>query len=277
MNRSPVSDRMDELDIFIQGSHKNDTITYGGGDVDVVVKLDAAYYSEFEGNVPDWQVDLYEQQHTPADYDDRDLRNDICRTLDIAGIEYDDGRKAIEIDGGDRLEFGADIVPCCEYRLYHRYEGSDESKQEYISGIAFKTNKPLNNRVIVNFPKQHYQRGTEKNARANGRYKETVRLFKNARGAAVDRGLIRKEVAPSYFIECLLYNVPDILFDQPVVERYPAIVSWLYDNRDRWGSFESQNEILRLFDDEDPDLWTESNAHNYVAALATLWNDWNTL
>ena len=168
-------------------------------------------------------------------------------------------------------------VPCCEYRLYERYEGSDESQQEYTAGIGFKTNKMLNNRVIVNFPKQHYQRGTEKNARANGQYKETVRLFKNARDAVVDRGLIQKEVAPSYFIECLLYNVPDDLFDQSVEERYPAIVDWLLRSRDGWGSFESQNGILPLFDDGDPDLWVQSDAQEFVSALATLWNDWNTL
>lgn len=277
MDRSPVSGRMDELDVFIQGSHKNDTITYGGGDVDVVVKLESAYYSGFEHEVPDWQVDLYEQQHTPADYDDGDLRADICKTLDIAGIGHDDGGKAIEIEDGDRLGFGADIVPCCEHRLYQRYEGREESEQEYTSGIAFQTNELFDNRVIVNFPKQHYQRGTEKNNRANGRYKETIRLLKNARNAAVERGLIRNEVAPSYFIECLLYNVPDDLFDQPVAERYPAIVRWIQDSRDRWGSFESQNEILPLFDSEEPDLWAQSDAREYVAALATLWEDWNTL
>lgn len=102
VNRSPVSDRMDEVDIFIQGSHKNDTITYGGGDVDAVVKLESAYYSGFERDVPDWQVDLYEQQHSPADYTDRDLRDDILRALGIADIRYDDGQKAIQIDD-DRL------------------------------------------------------------------------------------------------------------------------------------------------------------------------------
>lgn len=277
VNRSPVSDRMNDLDIFIQGSHKNDTITYGGGDVDIVVKLKSAYYSAFERDIPDWQVDLYEREHTTADYDDGDLRNDICRALDIAGIGYENGRKAIEIDGSDRLEFGADIVPCCEYRLYKRYEGSDEAQQEYTPGIAFTTNKLLNNRVIVNFPKQHYEWGTEKNAQANGCYKETVRLFKNARDAAVERGLIRKEVAPSYFIECLLYNVPGALFDQPVKKRYPSIVDWLTKSRDQWASFESQNEILPLFDDGNPDLWTQSDAEEFVGALATLWNDWDTL
>lgn len=278
VDRSPVSGRIDELDIFIQGSHKNDTITYGGGDVDLVVKLESAYYTGFERDMPDWQVDLYGEQHTSADYDDSNLRDDTCRALNTAGISYDNGRKAIEIDDDDdRLGFGADIVPCCEFRLYRRYEGTDESEQEYTSGIAFKTNKWWNNRVVVNFPKQHYQRGTEKNSRANGRYKETVRLFKNARDAAVERGLIRKKQAPSYFVECLLSNVPDGLFDQPVAERYPAIVQWLCDSHDRWDSFESQNKILPLFDNQEPDLWTQSDALDFVTALTTLWNDWKTL
>lgn len=277
MDRSPVSNRMSDLDIFIQGSHRNHTITYGGGDVDVVVKLESAHYPEFKQTVSDEERILYDRYHSPADYTDEDLRNDISRALDLADIDHINGRKAIQIEDEDQLGFSADIVPCAEYRYYERYEGLDESKQDYNSGIAFRTNKVVNNRVIENFPKQHHSQGAEKNERANGKYKETIRMFKNARNEAANKGLVEKGAAPSYFIECLLYNVPSDLFDQQVDHRYTAIVAWLIDSHDRWGRFVSQNGILPLFDENDPDLWTTSEADDFVSGLRILWDQWNTL
>jgi len=152
MDRSPVSDRMSELDIFIQGSHRNHTLTYGGGDVDVVVKLESAHYPEFKETVSDEERTLYDRYHSLADYTDEDLRRDISRALDLVGIDHSNGRKAIQIEDEDQLGFSADIVPCAEYRYYERYEGLDESEQDYDSGIAFRTNKTINNRVNRKLP-----------------------------------------------------------------------------------------------------------------------------
>lgn len=267
---------MDDLDIFIQGSHKNNTITYGGGDVDVVVKLESTYYRGLD-RLPAQQAELYREHHDgDVNYDDRDLRNDIIRALRVARVAYENGRKAIQIPKkNNRLAFGADIVPCCEYRWYEQYEGQRDSEQAYTPGIAFKTNDSRS-RLVVNYPKQHYEQGTDKNGQTNGNYKETVRLFKNARDKAVEEELITKEVAPSYFIECLLYSVPDDRFDRPVRQRYPAIMNWLQDNRHQWSGFKSQNDLLPLFGD-DPDLWSRSDAHEFVNGLVILWNDWHTL
>ena len=35
-----------------------------------------------------------------------------------------------------------------------------------------------------------------------------VRILKNLRGKLVDDNLIKKDIAPSYYLESLLYNVP---------------------------------------------------------------------
>ena len=181
---------------YKQGSHRNHTLTYGGGDVDVVVKLESAHYPVFRETVSDEERTLYDRYHSPADYTAEDLRRDISRILDIVDIDGINGRKAIQIDDEDQLGFSAEILPCAEYRYYERYEGLDESEQDYDSCITFKTNEVVRNRVIANFPKEYQFQGTEKNNRANGTFKETVRMFKNARDEAASKGLVKRKQRP---------------------------------------------------------------------------------
>jgi hypothetical protein len=54
---------------------------------------------------------------------------------------------------------------------------------------------------------------TDKHRNARERYKSTVRMFKNARNEMDERGIFDKGDAPSYFIECLLWNVPNSVID----------------------------------------------------------------
>ena len=64
----------------------------------------------------------------------------------------------------------------------------------------------------MSYPQQHHQRGLKKEKATNERFKRTIRMFKAARNQLVSKRALTKEDAPSYFIECLLCNVPDGLF-----------------------------------------------------------------
>ena len=46
-----------------------------------------------------------------------------------------------------------------------------------------------------------------------------------SRGPVFPSGL-KKEDAPSYFIECLLYNVPDSFFTGQLATTYTGIIGW---------------------------------------------------
>jgi hypothetical protein len=64
---------------------------------------------------------------------------------------------------------------------------------------------------------------TKKHQLTDGKLKPMNRIFKNMRTRMWEIGIIGDGVAPSYFIEGLLYNAPEILFDgntlQKTVER----------------------------------------------------------
>jgi hypothetical protein len=130
------------------------------------------------------------------------------------------------------------------------------------------------NRWIVNYPKIHYDNGVTKNSASstNGWYKPTVRLFKNARTYLVNIGDIPADLAPSYFLECLLYNVPDDKFGSDFQSTFCNVINWLLLEAD-FSQFVCQNEELHLFGNT-PEQWSEDKARRFLQAMVKLWEDW---
>ena len=65
---------------------------------------------------------------------------------------------------------------------------------------------------IVNFPKQHSENCTITHQQTKIWFKHTVRCYKNMRNYLVERGLLQEGMAPSYFIEVMLYNASNEMF-----------------------------------------------------------------
>ncbi|MFC2021210.1 nucleotidyltransferase, partial [Chloroflexota bacterium] len=95
----------------------------------------------------------------------------------------------------------------------------------YENGLAFFL--PDEHRWVVSYPQQHYERGLHKEEATNNRYKRVIRMFKAARNYLVQNNEIQDDTAPSYFIECLLFNVPNEMFRQRLPQSYSGIVDFL--------------------------------------------------
>jgi hypothetical protein len=180
-----------------------------------------------------------------------------------------EGNRAIKVDGGNgRLT--ADVVPSIDHLLYTSYGVTLAVPKIHVDGITFWDRA---GNQVVNFPKQHIDNGQAKNGlgRTNGNYKPTVRMFKNARRHLVERGRLGHGTAPSYFVECLLFNVPDDLFvaDRQVAMR--GILQWL--NNVNKGLFLCQNGQVLLFG-LGGTQWSMANADGLIGAMTTMWNDW---
>ncbi len=199
-NESPIKDKIGsgEIEFYLQGSYRNDTNIRGDSDVDIVVEL----ITTMGHNLSETEKRLL--QLPPATYYYNQFREDVStalrryygdRTLDATGSK---SIKVLPAPG----RLGADVVPCIHYKYY-------SGLRPLAQGITFWTNGE--NLQVVNFPKLHYANGCAKNARerTNGRYKATVRMFKNARSYMVDQNLIADRLVPSYFLECAVYNAAD--------------------------------------------------------------------
>lgn len=252
-------------EIFLQGSYRNATNIYGDSDIDVVLALNETTINNSPELSPNDRLLI--PQGVPATYPIELFRRDVVATLRAAfGANHvHEGTRAIHVDAGYGRD--ADVVPSILY--YHYYRLPFIPQLLHHAGIAFLSG----NQWIYNFPKQHIENGRAKNAtaRTNGKFKPTVRMFKNARNSATARGFLNAEDAPSYFIEGLLYNVPDELFTVDPQETFVGIYDHLHPRQAN--TLTSQNGIISLIGTA-PTQWQLAPAQRFMAGLRRLWNEW---
>lgn len=162
----------------------------------------------------------------------------------------------------------ADVLPAIQFRKYrHFYNTQFES---FVDGIRFYDQA---GHAIENYPRAHYDNGVAKNSidRTQGNFKRTVRMFKNARSCATDQGYLVEGIAPSYFVDCLIYNVPDYCFVDDLAETYCNVVNYL--NKAALSGFVCRNEIVSLFGPSS-EQWSENAARQLIGSLIRLWNEW---
>ncbi len=257
-----------ECDIYLQGSYANDTNIYGDSDVDIVVQLSSVERSDLS-LLSDTERQLYNVTHGAAIYTWQNLYDDVFKTL----CEYynqanvDNTGKVLKVNTGK--SFRADVVVAVDYRKYLKFQSL--AVNSYIGGIKFNIING-DKRQVINFPKYHIRNGVDKNSeeRTRGRYKPTVRMFKNIRNKLIDNKQISSKDAPSYFLECLLYNVPDICFGDNCSQTFCDIVNHLH--KANLQSFHCQNGQIELFGDAH-EQWQIPAANLLIQELIKLWNN----
>lgn len=249
---------------FLQGSYGNDTNIYADSDVDIVMRLDSVYYDD-TSELSASDLAAYRTDFSPATYSWREFRNEVTAHLTkIYGSAVTPGKKAIAVAGnGSRRD--ADVLPAAEFRRYFAYSAS--WSQRYAEGICFWL--PDGTRII-NYPKLHSANCTSKHQRTGSRFKPTVRIVKNWRNAMIAQQRIRDDLAPSYFIEGMLYNVPDIQFGTNWSTTIVNVVNWLI-SCDR-SKLVCANEQYFLLHPSDPVTWRAEKFEAFLNAMIDSWN-----
>lgn len=258
---APYHDR--SYSIFLQGSYGNDTNIYADSDVDVVIATDSVYYSDKSALSPA-QLATWEANFSRASYQYADFRKDVIAQLyKRFGADVTPGKKAILVKGnGARRD--ADVLPAAEHR---RYTGAGDS---YHAGIVFWTSDGIE---IVNFPKQHSANCTRKHQNTNGWFKPSVRILKNMRNRMIADRLISDDLAPSYFLEGMLYNVPNSNFGGTYVGTISNALNFLL-NCER-SSLVCANEMYKLLHPTSPVTWRAEKMDNYLQKTIAYWNSWS--
>jgi len=249
-------------DKYLQGSYKNDTNIYGDMDVDLVVSLTSTFYNNL---TPDQKKQL---GLTTASYQFSDFKKDILSAL----FDYYDDRKVKEKSKAIQVvkptsTLNCDVVVCAEYRFY------TNDLSSYFEGITLWTTDGIQ---IVNYPTHHYKNGVSKHQNTNSWYKPAIRIFKNIRNNLVDSKAITKKDAPSYFIECLLYNVPNNLFGTNYNSTTYNILDYLGKSRNNGllEEFRCQHDLYDLFGTGNTQ-WNLTDAKKFINEAIGFWNDWS--
>ncbi len=237
-----------KYEVFLQGSYKNDTNLGGDSDVDVVVrlslKLKPAVAALTGGQLQKDGSHRYVHQQWKS------FRDEALKAMRARfGKTAKSGRKTLKVPKGG-IPADADLVVTVSHR----------------EGIGFYLSDER--RWVVSFPQQHHSRGLKKERATNMRFKRTIRMFKAARNRLVEKKVITKDDAPSYFIECLLYNVPHGLFAPKLEQTYVGILGWLETAKLK--EFQCQNGQAPLFG-PGREQWSARKAREFVGAMWGLW------
>jgi hypothetical protein len=206
---------------------------------------------------------------TPAEYTLKSFRADVIAWLDkqYEGDLDTSGKKALRVKAnGNRRS--SDILLVARHKKYSRYYG--EQDHECVEGVLFITTDGTN---IVSYPKQHSENMTRKHQATSEWLKPTVRIFKNMRNRLIRDGKIKSGVAPSYFIEGMLYNVPVDQFGVSYVNTVDKCWGWL-NSKANAGDLMCANGIHPLVRDNSPTSWPIQGYIDFLSETQKLWLQW---
>lgn len=246
-----------DIIVFPQGSYRNRTNVRADSDVDICILCHGTFFYGLPDGMAAHQFGI-----EPSSYPYATFKNDVDHALreHFGMLAVTRGNKAFDIHQ-NTYRVDADAVACFDYRLY-RADGSWEQGTSFL---------PDNGGQVINYPEQNYSNGVSKNTATNRRFKGAVRILKRLRNEMADGGNIFAKPIPSFLIECLVWNVPNVFFAYSTwTETVREILVCLFretsdsGNCSGWGEI---NRIKYLF--HPTQQWTQQIAHNFITAA---WN-----
>lgn len=251
------------VEVFAQGSYRNRTNVPQESDVDICVKCSDTFMYDV---VPDDDNvrKAAESTYAPATYRYSDYKNDLQNALvsHFGSTAVSRGDIAFTVhETTTRVD--ADVVAAFEHR---RIVGRDAfGRLRYLVGTDFFADS---GRRIINWPQQHYDNGVAKNAATRERFKAMVRVLKNLRHEMKAANIGAANPIPSYFIECLVFNVSSGTFGHSTYyAELQEVLRELYHatkeaaSCQEWGEV---NELKYLFRNSQP--WTREAGNAFVLA-----------
>lgn len=244
------------FNVYAKGSYANNTNVRLDSDVDIVVENQECRYYRYNGCTEPQgrRTTPYVGEWTPEKW-----RREVGSALGAAFGTHDvdtSGKVALTISSKSGSRPSVDVVPSFDFI---RYDSSDHSRSHRGSKVF-----PTNGQAIENFPDQQLQNGRAKNDRTGRRYKNYARALKNAENRLVKDGVL--EALPSYFMECLAWNVPDTVLTHGDLDAgFQNTLTWLWQNLGdnyRHDDWVEPNGLKWLFNSDSK--WTPSDGRDLV-------------
>lgn len=255
--------------VFLQGSYGNDTNIWAESDVDVVIRYDGAFFHDIADRPADEQAAFHAAYPNNGTYAYSDFKAHVRQALrsKFGDSVKPGGTKAVKIEGNNNRR-NADVIVAFEFKRYYHFKSRQDDSHE--TGMCFFLSDGTR---VANYPEQHSDSLTAKHQATGNKFKPMIRIFKNARSKMIDDGLIAKGSAPSYYIEGLLYNIPNEDFVGDYQDIFLNILKWLYKTQDRT-EFVCANEQYYLLRDDSHTCWAVADGSNFINGVIKLWNDW---
>ena len=247
--------------VYAKGSYANNTNVRLDYDVDIAVECTDFYYHDQTGAAADVKKAAVERKFTPykGGYTPTQFKADVEQAL----VDYY-GRSAVKRGNmairvrEKKTTLPADVVPCFEYHLV--YDTDSWGNIKYYQGTRLYPDKGP---YIHNWPQQQYAKGVAKNDATGRRYKRMVRALKRLENELVKQGKLQAKL-PSFFMECLVYNVPNDRFNHKTyVKDMREVLAHIFNQTlsyEKCTDWLEVSERKYLFRTSQP--WTWQQAHD---------------
>jgi hypothetical protein len=169
-----------KYEVNLQGSYKNDTNILAESDVDVLVELTSVVH------------------HNSARLTEREQTRFASRRRILLRVNYGQFREMVSVctiisagtASAKRSGKAFKIATPCGLPFPRLLDLPGARLVSHKAKACFL--RTAEQRWIVNYPHLHYVKGVAKNEGTAGRFKRTVRLFKNLRSELIDHGRFQK-------------------------------------------------------------------------------------
>ncbi|OPB90852.1 hypothetical protein BAS06_11175 [Elizabethkingia miricola] len=244
--------------IFLQGSYRNNTNVRQNSDVDIVMRYDDAFYPDLQ-RLSESDKAIYNAQRVSAGYNFDELKADTEEALrNVFTTSVERKNKCIQVNGNSN-RITADVIPCFVLKRFSTLQSVE------AEGIKFYSD---DNKEIISFPEQHYSNGTEKTNQTYRLYKRMVRILKIVNYRLIDEGEISDNLVSSFFIECLVYNVPNNQFiSGNYTQTLRNVIVKIYQDMENNADYTEVNKLLWLFSNRSP-----RTRQNALVFMQKCWN-----
>ena len=242
-----------KISIFLQGSYRNNTNVRLNSDVDIVMRYDDAFYPDLQ-RLSEAERTTYNAKRTSAGYDFDELKADTQAALKaVFTTDVERKNKCIQVNG-NTYRVTADVIPCF---ILKRFKTLQTIEAE---GIKFYSDDKDG---IISFPNQHYTNGTAKTEQTHRLYKRMVRILKTINNRLIDNETISDKLVSSFFIECLVYNLPNGNFvSGNYTQTLRNVIVKIYEDMKSNADYTEVNQLLWLFSNKNPR--TRQNAIDFM-------------
>jgi hypothetical protein len=184
---------------FLQGSYKNDTAIRDINDVDIVAVRKRTVSTVFS-----------QERYTLIESWDSifgDIESRLGGTARFRG-KVSRADKCVKVTD----TWNADIVPAVRIKSYD---------QDPVAVFSFREGTEREN-----WPRVHYANGVQKHRSTSQTFKPIVRMFKSW----VTNHWPQQNPAPSFYVECLISNVPDDRFSTDLALGFFSVGYWIEQN-----------------------------------------------
>lgn len=250
------------IDVFAQGSYRNNTNVRQDSDVDVCVCLMDVCFVDYSmcDTLSNQTVGLSSLDYTYCEFKSA-VEKALVAKFGRSSVKR--GNKAFDIHA-TTYRVDADVVPCFEHRRYTGQRLCDGTYY-YLSGTEFH---PDSGGRVINWPQQHYENGIAKNEATGNRFKYITRVLKRLENEMLESGITAAKSIPSYLIECLVWNVPNEGFGHDAyTDDVRYVLAHTFNetvNDEKCSEWGEVNELKYLFRGNQP--WTRQQAHDFLSA-----------